>query len=203
MLGAVRCNPRSCWRAALFRLAFLWEGQRLSWMVVKPFTIRWGLAASAWAAPPGRLSRATSACSPSHITGKGWWERAQGLSDPIPPAWPWENTLGWWPRPPGTAGLPLPWSWGCKGCLWSRAPWCFVPSKDLPSSVPFFSSLEAISEPPSEKQPLKMSWPTFSPQVWYQHTCSATNSSSFPSVLTWMLKGKRRPAHPCAMGACI
>lgn len=65
---------------------------------------------------PGRLSRATSARSPSHITGKGWWVRAQGLPDPIPLAWLWENPLGWWLGPLGTAGLLLRWSWGSKGC---------------------------------------------------------------------------------------
>lgn len=106
-LGAARCNPRSCWRAAPFRLAFLWEEQRLSWTVEKLFMVRWDSVAGTWTAPPGRLSRATSACSPSHVTGKGWWEHAQGLPDPIPPAWPWKNPLGLWPRPPGTVGLPL------------------------------------------------------------------------------------------------
>lgn len=196
-LRVARCNPRSCWRAAPFRLAFLWEGERLSRMVVKPFTVRWGSVAGTWAGHPRRLSRAASACSPSHVTGEGWWECAQGLPDPTSPAWLWQNPLGWWPRPPGTAGLPLCWSWACKGCSWSQASRCFFPSKDLPSSISFFSGLEAVPEPPSEEHPLKMSWTTCSPRVWHQHTHSATNSSSLPSVLTWMLKGERRPAHPC------
>lgn len=155
-----------------------------------------------WAAPAGRLGRATSPRSPSHVTVKGWWERAQGLLYPIPPAWPWENPLGWWLRHLGAASLPLHWSQGCKGCSWPWAPWCFVPSKDLPISISFFSGLEAVSEPPTEEHPLKMSWPTCSPWVWYQHAPSASNSSSLPSVLTWVLKGERRPAHPCTMGAC-
>lgn len=60
-----------------------------------------------WATPPRMLSRATRAHAPSHVTGKGWWEHAQGLPDPTPPAQPWKNPLGWWLIHLGQLGFPF------------------------------------------------------------------------------------------------